>query len=43
MSYYLERGIEPEKILNLTSIEKDFYLASALFWAELRNKNNGKV
>ena len=42
MSYYLEKGIEPEKILNLTNREQDFYLASALFWAEERQKN-GKV
>lgn len=43
MSYYLDKGIEPEKILNLTPREKDFYLASSLFWAELRNKDNGKI
>jgi len=43
VSYYLERGIEPEKILNLTNREQDFYLASALYWAEIRKKVNGKI
>lgn len=43
MSYYLEKGIEPKKILNLTDRERDFYLASALFWKELKDKGYGKV
>lgn len=41
MSYYLEKGIDPDKILNLTSREQDFYLASALYWADMRKKANG--
>ena len=41
MSYYLERGVEPDKIINLTDREKTFYLASALFWAEQKSKQFG--
>lgn len=43
MSYYLEKGIDPEKIVNLTPREKDFYLASALYWKEMKEGKNGKV
>ena len=39
-SYYLERGIDPNKVLSLKPVERDFYLASALFWWEKKGNGN---
>ena len=36
MSYYLDRGVDPDKRLNLSREEQLFYLATMEYWQEQR-------
>lgn len=37
VSYYLDRGVAPETILNLSEQEAVFYTASMLYWGARRS------